>query len=274
MKNKYTALVLQCEQKLIHNAENTDLLKRAELNLKLIRHYVQDLRDAVLSFGFQNDKAEQYFFKETKPRLVSKGIYYNQLFTLLSKQPKGSLSSQEKYLSSQMNRLEQFFQDHLDFYNYYRRGNMALDSYYFMRGKEAISFNYPFVFYCEEQFATSHDGIVAMFLAYQELISFIRARIEKLYTSSVHTLDRPQLKWTGTKTDLIELIYSLHTVQYINGGAVEIKEIAVAFGSLFDIDLDDIYRTFIEIRSRKINLTKFLDLLKERLLKRMYEADE
>ena len=74
--------------------------------------------------------------------------------------------------------------------------------------------------------------------------------------------------------DLIELIYALHAVKSINNGQVEIKDIASLVQEAFNIELGDYYRTFIEIRSRKIHPTKFLDNLKKSLTNRILQADE
>ena len=43
---------------------------------------------------------------------------------------------------------------------------------------------------------------------------------------------------------------------------------------MFNVSLGDYYRTFLEIRSRKINQTKFIDKLKESLTNKMLESDE
>jgi len=83
-----------------------------------------------------------------------------------------------------------------------------------------------------------------------------------------------QLKWTESKTALVELIYSLHSSKSINDGKEGIKSIAQLFECMFDIDLGDIYHTFLEVRNRKIEPTKFIDLLKDSLLSKMKEADE
>ena len=45
------------------------------------------------------------------------------------------------------------------------------------------------------------------------------------------------------------------------------------YETMFNIQLGDYYRSFLEIRQRKIHLTKFIDRLKESLLKRMEESD-
>lgn len=54
----------------------------------------------------------------------------------------------------------------------------------------------------------------------------------------------------------------------------QIAPIVKVFESTFNIDLGDFYHTFLELKSRKINRTKFLDSLKESLIKKMDEQDE
>jgi hypothetical protein len=48
--------------------------------------------------------------------------------------------------------------------------------------------------------------------------------------------------------------------------------LASYFESVFNVDLGDIYRTYLEIRERN-NRTQFLDELKEKLIKKMDEDD-
>ncbi len=83
-----------------------------------------------------------------------------------------------------------------------------------------------------------------------------------------------QLNWTESKTALVELIYALHSSHSINEGRIDIKTISERFESLFSMELGDIYHTFSEIRNRKTEPTKFIDLLKDSLLIKMKETDE
>ncbi|MFT3737557.1 MAG: RteC domain-containing protein [Breznakibacter sp.] len=55
---------------------------------------------------------------------------------------------------------------------------------------------------------------------------------------------------------------------------VDIKVIAKTFENTFDIELGDFYHTFMELKNRKINKTKFLDSLRDTLIRRMDEQDE
>ena len=72
---------------------------------------------------------------------------------------------------------------------------------------------------------------------------------------------------------MIELIYALHSTDAINNGTADIKDIAYFVERIFRIDLGNYYRAFLEIRMRKNGRTKFLDTLKEELIKRMDETD-
>jgi len=72
----------------------------------------------------------------------------------------------------------------------------------------------------------------------------------------------------------VELIYALHSNRSINNGKIDIKELIELFEKLFNINLEEYSRTFIDIRMRKTGRTKFLDNLKQSLLKKMEDADD
>lgn len=82
-----------------------------------------------------------------------------------------------------------------------------------------------------------------------------------------------KMTWTGSKTDLIELIYALYYAGFFNNGNTDIKEIAAYFEQVFNIELGKVYRTFLEIRARKNNRTNCLDTLKEILIRKMRDLD-
>jgi Asp-tRNA(Asn)/Glu-tRNA(Gln) amidotransferase C subunit len=86
----------------------------------------------------------------------------------------------------------------------------------------------------------------------------------------------PKVKqtWTGSKVALIELLYALHTEGVFNNGTSDLKDIAEYFENVFNIDLGQYHRAFLEIRMRKSDQTKFLNALKEKLVKRMENTDE
>ncbi len=80
--------------------------------------------------------------------------------------------------------------------------------------------------------------------------------------------------WTGSKVALTELLYALHSEGVFNNGAVDLKNIVEYFEQIFEIDLGQYRRAFLEIRARKSDRTKFITSLNETLIKRMDNADD
>jgi hypothetical protein len=260
--------------------EIEEVLVKAEKGIKLTKQALKDIRYLVVDCEFETKKDEISFFKKTKPRLFSKLIYYVKLFNIESKRPRSSSKSQIKYLNKHIDRLQNYFNDNLEFYQYYRRNATSLDEQYFLRGKADIRlYSDTFHFFTDEQFSTSHDSTVATILAYDMLIIHLKTEIDTLEKyNGMDNLNLPfrkksKLFWTGHKTDLIELIYALHSCGVINSGTAGIKELAIATERLFNVNLGNYYHTFVGIRSRKSNTTKFIDALKEALLKRYQESD-
>ncbi|MEE9361424.1 MAG: RteC domain-containing protein [Cellulophaga sp.] len=280
---KYEEILKNLDGKLEKLESKTeDTLHKAESGIKITKEVLEQLRNLVVNQNFKKTSIEIDFFKNVKPLVFSKLIYYVKLFNIESKRPRSSNKSQSKYLNKHIDKLQIYFNDNLEFYHYYRRGATTLDEQYFIRGKADIRL-YPdtFHFFTDEQFSTSHDSTVATIIAYDMLIIHLKKEIDKLENNNgMETINSPnpmrssKLFWTGSKTDLIELIYALHSSGTINSGTADIKEMAAVCEQIFNIDLGNYYHTFIEIRSRKSNSTKFIDKLKESLLKRIEESDE
>ncbi|MGV0755387.1 RteC domain-containing protein [Empedobacter brevis] len=238
---------------------------------------ISDLKKNVLDKGFANQEDEIFFFKELKPKIVAKLIYYNTVYRIETRKPHGSKREVKKYLNTELSKLKHFFENNLEFYRYYRTNSTYLDHKYFVRGKYDIKLILDtYYFESDHSFSTSHDYKVAKIIANDLIQVYIEDQLLKL-SKSEHDRDEAtdlsKLPWRLSKASLVELIYALHSVSAFEGGKLDIKEIAIFFEETFEVDLGDIYHVFLEIRNRKINRTKFLDLLREELLKKMDEYD-
>lgn len=277
----YDKTLQKLDEKLeFFEVEIEDNLVKAEHGIKVTKEALEELRNLTIKDSFRSKDSEIHFFKNIKPQIFSKLIYFVKLFNIESKRPRSSNKSQAKYLNSHIDKLQVYFNDNLEFYHYYRRGATFLDEQYFLRGKTDIRLHpETFHFFTDKQFSTSHDSTVATILAYDMLIIHLKTETDKLEKNNRMETESPsfqkqsKLFWTGSKTDLIELIYALHSSGAINNGTADIKEMATACEQIFNIDLGNFYHTFIELRSRKSNNTKFLDNLKDALINRMKESD-
>lgn len=261
-------------------SETEESINKAEQGIQISKNALIELRTISIERTFKNQEDEIFLFKHIKPIVYSKLIYYVKLFNIESKRPRGSAKSQKKYLDYKIKRLQDYFNDNLEFYQYYRRGGTSLDSQYFVRGKNDIRLQPDnFHFLIDDKFSTSHDSTVATIMAYDMLIVYLQKEMELIENKNgMETTINPfqkqsKLFWTGNKVDLIELIYALHASGAINSGTADIKEMAIACEQAFNIDLGNYYHTFVEIRTRKMNKIKFMMKLNESLEKRLEESD-
>lgn len=269
------------EQLLLISKENISLAKKAKQSIPLCIKTLNELKIHVHENGFESKEEEIKFFKESKPELSAKLIFYIQIFNIESKKPAGTIKQVKKYFSDFLRSINDFKNNNINFYKYYRSEGVYLDEKFFVRNDfnlhlilEPNTFNY------DVSFNTSHDHKVAQILANDLLTEYLHAELNKLegnlFSENAPLPIQPEikLKWTDSKTALMELIYAIHASGSVNNGKVDVKEIAAFFETHFDIKLIELYRNFHELRYRKTNRTKYIDTLKKNLSDRMDNIDE
>lgn len=248
--------------------------------INFIRPLFEELRAFTHQYVFHNENEEICFFKETKPTIMSKLIYFNDIYTLELRKPSGSKEVVKAYYQKRLGAITEFCNANLDFYQYYRSKATHLDKYYFLRGYE----NYKLCHNCgmfdkDPMFSTCCDHKVAKMLAYDMLEIYLQQRLQEVERQEVIEISRASLpdnpfRWTGTKIAAIELGYAIYAAGVLNDGNADIKEIMTYIEASFKIDLGDYYRTYLAIRERKKDKTSFLTNLINKLLRKMDEDDK
>lgn len=248
--------------------------------INFIRPLFEELRAFTHQYVFHNENEEICFFKETKPTIMSKLIYFNDIYTLELRKPSGSKEVVKAYYQKRLGAITEFCNANLDFYQYYRSKATHLDKYYFLRGHE----NYKLCHNCgmfdkDPMFSTCCDHKVAKMLAYDMLEIYLQQRLQEVERQEVIEISRASLpdnpfRWTGTKIAAIELGYAIYAAGVLNDGNADIKEIMTYIEASFKIDLGDYYRTYLAIRERKKDKTSFLTNLINKLLRKMDEDDK
>lgn len=252
-------------------ATEEHIVKVCEAALTITRKALAGLRAHLLTAEFKDKEEEIWFFKEAKPQLLSKLIYYDKLYHLELRRPIGREKLVRKYLENEILHLERSYDVYSDFYLYFRMGQTSNDEQYFMRSKLS-NYNDCEVhgFDSDPNLSTGYDCKVAQILAQDMLVSYLNKEIYKLKERSApgHDLGYPhhRLEWTGSKTGLVELIYGLAQSEVFNHGKTDYKEIAQYFERVFNISLGNIYKTFEKIRMRECGPTTFLDNVKVKLV--------
>ena len=134
-----------------------------------------------------------------------------------------------------------------------------------------------FYFERDPNFSTYYDFKVAKLLANDMLAAYLESELTRLKQREElfdkNSLTNTKHTWTDTKSALVELIYAVHAEQSVNSGNIDLKVLALVFEKIFNIELGDIYRIFLEIRGRKGERTTYLNRLVVALNKRMNDAD-
>ena len=229
------------------------------------------LKTFILSYTFNDEEEEIMFFKEIKPKLCYRLIYYRKVYNIEMNRPAG-VEKQKEYLCEKLDDINKYNSKRLDFIRYYRSGSTHLDSLYFLRGKtDPEQYLETFYYELDSNFSTNCDFKVAKILANDLLSAYLMHEIELLNDNKMSTypLGFPTTKktWKGSKAELQEQIFSWDSAGMF--GDVPLTQLFDYIQNVFNIELDsNISRTFSDLKIRNTP-TPFLDKLKDALLRRM-----
>ncbi|AKD04282.1 RteC domain-containing protein [Pontibacter korlensis] len=251
---------------------------RQERLLQHIRKAIDVLKRQVIAHTFAEEAEEILFFKEVKPKFTSLLIFHARLALIELKKPLGSLQDLRRHYENELLLIRIFYDHHVQLYQYLLSGASYLDSRLFVRGKTDLPYQYcTSAVDTDTRFSTHYDYIVARLEANRRLGEYLIQALQRLEQGQLDLnvpQSEPAMTWTGSKVYLIELAYGLYESGQINNGTADLCQITEQLEKFFGVKLGNVYRTFQEVRQRKKDSrTKFLDLMRERLLHRMDTLD-
>lgn len=274
--DKLVKELTELKEELYTSADNP--IQWAEIGLVIAMQKMEVLKSTFFSYKKWNKTEEMEFFKNMKPLLSSHLIYYNEIYAMELKKPIGNNKTIRKYYKSELEKTTAFFETNLEFYTYYRSGNTNSDERYFLRQQHNKQILDSYYFQMDNQFTTSHDFKVAQIIAQEEVKRYIDNQVAQLKSQTVkpEEIKRKEnaQQWTASKVALVELVYALHNLGVFNNGQSTLKTTMNFMESVFQTDLGQYHRIYLEIRARKTERTKFLQTLQSQFLKKMDLADE
>lgn len=250
-----------------------NLLERFKTGALLADEAVALLKRIVpRQFGSTFD--EIYFFKHIQPHILAKKIYYSQLFRIEADRPKSIRDDYRKFLDQELQRITMFFEVHNALFLYFRGGATERDEQYFLRNS-TYNNEYPVDLdgMLDTHFCTVTSFKLAELIALEDVSKYLITRLENMYALPRNLQYKPRLRWTESKTDLVELGYALHLCGSFNNGDADIKQVFEWLENSLDVDFGNVYSNFRDIRMRKKEMASFLTRLKDGLLKRIEEMD-
>lgn len=265
----------------IRNIESgeTNILRRSLILSKMLEDMFGRLKEFVSTYVFADEDEEIRFFKEIKPRLFCRLLYYRKVYNIEMNRPMGTLEEQVNYLNGELEHLRQYITKRLDFYRYIRSGSTHHDREYFLRGCAGNDTQYLDSFYFERDplFSTNGDFRMAKILANDMLRGYLQEELALVglkRTNLCQTPDPlpPAPRWTGKKNGLIAVLYAFHEMDCIENGNLPLSRLIAHFEHMFDIRLGNVTRAFHEMKYKN-NPVDFLDSMRDALLQRLNDSE-
>ncbi|MFT4062260.1 MAG: RteC domain-containing protein [Edaphocola sp.] len=127
MKNYNYKDVLDRIQKEERNVElfSSNIIEESFRLILYLQNLLNELKVYLTKYGFSDDEDEIDFFKNIKPQILGKLIYYNKVYRIETTCPVSNGKMYYSYFSAQLATLKREYIEHIcnsDFYRYYRSG--------------------------------------------------------------------------------------------------------------------------------------------------------
>ena len=242
MDNKYASVIndFYAKLKLLEPGGSIDLKKSNE-GIHLCNNTLYLLRGIVEKMVFRTEAEEVHFFKMVKSEPLGYLVYFSEIRSCELLMPRIGLGNQLNFLEKKINRINKFFHRNWDFVHYMEQGLNYLDVQYFTRSNQVFPlYALPEACYLDPQFFTSHDMLWARIKGLNLFIGYLQERIKIVKAQKQKDLymGRP------------------------------------VFETVFNVKLDNLYKTYTEIKARKGSRARFLEELVQRLNERMENDDD
>lgn len=227
------------------------------------------IKAEVLQAGFKDEQQEIDFFRNIKPQILGKLIYYNKVFRIETTCPVNNGKIHQSYYENLLKNLKSEYKESIcneDFYRYYRAGRSDRDYTYFRLGQ--INYHDGLksgVFEIDLSFSTYYDNKIAHIIANELLYTYMLTKVNPEENPDMVLINgdaNKDISWTNSQNALIELIYALYASNSIAHGKIGIRKLALIFQVLFRTPLNDIHHSFHRMKTRAGSRTAFLDQLK------------
>ncbi|MFD0836658.1 RteC domain-containing protein [Mariniflexile aquimaris] len=255
------------------------IIERSNQSIIASRNLLNSFKKEIIKQGFKTTNEEIKFFKSIKQTPLNQLIYFSEIRSFEIQFPRADITKQNKYVKKKLSKLNRFFLYNMDFAQYIESKHTHLDEQYFTRDYfDNLPITSSKFYFQDPDFCTPYDMLLGKLKAYNNFITYLQNRLiinkKPKSNNELKVTNQVELQWTSTKTDLTELIYALHHNRAINNGKSDIKEIASVLERVLHFDIGDCYKTFAEIKTRKMSRTKFLDDLTEGLTTYINNSEE
>ncbi len=271
--NRLLSLLEDLDKGLLQIESSDNLrLEKCRQKIKHCERMMSLLRQTFLEIPAVTVEDEIYFFKSIKPKFTGELHFQTALFDYFKTFPKGSLKEKKSFINSSLDRASSYLQRYNEFHTYIKTGSDHLDHLYFKNIEFDLKIHLSLEHPMDREFTAPAGPTLTCIICAERFIQFL---LNELYTLEHPNLEpswesHKKLSWSGSKTDLVELIYALHASKLVEN---EIKDIVALFEPIFGLQLGNFYRVYTDIKYKK-NPSSFLDQLKFSLLEKIRSENQ
>ena len=254
-------------------------LGEATAGIPICNTALSGLRIAVAEHGFKDKNDEIHFFKNVKIEPLRFLVHYTEVRSCEMRMPKWGIQTKLKYIEVEIDRINSFFDQNLDFQLYMENGGSEKDERYFTRQyleERPLATSYPY--FKDPLFNTSHDELWAMAKGlglYADYLWKLKVQLTDTanQTSSSPETQHPPFRFTMPPTAAMEFIYAFKELRAFNHGNFDIKPFTEYFCQVFGIEIKDPYGLFSQIANRKTKPAKYIQMLLDAFLNSLERRD-
>ncbi len=233
----------------IENSNDTRIQKCIQ-KIKLCEGSIQKLKRFYRKHPAENPEKEIHFFKKIKPQFTVELKYQYAMFAYLKNKPKGTLREKKKFINQELERSSAYLQTFNEFYTYYKTAAEHFDHLFYRQMEFDIKQHAMLEHPLDREFTCPAGPTLTGVISAEKMIQFLK---NQLFTLEYPNLEptwefTKKLTWSGSKTDMIELIYALSA-----SGAIQhdLKDAFLMFERMFGVQLGNFYRVYSDIKIKK-----------------------
>lgn len=141
MKEKINKLLAQIDLEIDEiDLYGYDIIETSLSMVHRLQNILIDLKTQLQTYVFASKEEEISFFKNQKPELLGRLLYFYKIYRIETQCPTGSNEVIKHHINKELDSLTYFFNRNLDFYQYYRSNSTIYDEYYFYVAKQIFGY--------------------------------------------------------------------------------------------------------------------------------------
>jgi RteC protein. len=193
-------------------------VQRAERSFQIAESHLLKLREYILEYTFEDNEEEILFFKSIKPRFHKELLYWAEVVRIETGRPTREDGNAKRHTKNLLKEIQGHIVRNHFLYEYYKLGRTHMDEILYLRNSSFTPLLPTDRTGLEPAFSTLAGNILAGIMAMEEIAVWLTNTTESVNIANPTEAESPGLVWTGSKAQLIELVYALQSYGVFNTG--------------------------------------------------------